>query len=139
MASVTLLIVLLLALCQPHMLPKNYMRSVRKRAGLTQRDMSYLLTYQPGSLSELESGRRTPLLRIALAYQVIFGITPDKLVPRKCSEVERAVRIRAGMLASSLEKRGASTPAAAHRIGLLRKLEKGHALNLPLKHGRRLQ
>lgn len=104
------------------------MRSLRKHGGLSQRDLSYLLHYQPGCLSKLESGKKSPVLRVALAYQVIFDVPPHELVPRKHAEIERTVRARAGTLADKLSSRQ-MTPTLTERIALLRSIENGDALH----------
>lgn len=109
------------------------MYSLRKRSGLIQDDIAYLLSYQDGSaLSQLEKGRCNVSLRIALAYQVLFGLAPKKLFPRKFDGAEKGVRTRAGMLARQLQKEEPS-PSLTRRIALLQEIEKGGiAQRLPI-------
>ena len=60
----------------------NYLRAHRKRAGLTQREVAFLLGLKAsGPISELEKRHRLPLLRTALALEVIFGVSAGELFP----------------------------------------------------------
>jgi transcriptional regulator with XRE-family HTH domain len=53
---------------------ENYLRSYRKRAGLTQREVAFLLGCQNGAqVSRYEKRRRVPPLRTALACEAVFG------------------------------------------------------------------
>ena len=53
----------------------NYLRMYRKRSGLTQREVAFLLGCQNGAqVSRYEKRRRVPPLRTALACEVAFGI-----------------------------------------------------------------
>jgi transcriptional regulator with XRE-family HTH domain len=60
----------------------NYLRAHRKRAGLTQREVAFLLGLKArGPVSELEKRRRVPLLRTAMTLEAIFGIPVSELFP----------------------------------------------------------
>src|SRR5690348_3911608 len=60
----------------------NYLRAHRKRAGLTQREVAFLLGLKArGPVSELEKRHRVPLLRTALALEAIFGVALGELFP----------------------------------------------------------
>jgi transcriptional regulator with XRE-family HTH domain len=53
----------------------NYLKTHRRRSGLTQREMGELLGYNdPGQVSRHERSKSLPPLRIALAYELIFRV-----------------------------------------------------------------
>ena len=54
---------------------ENYLRTYRRRSGLTQREVAFLLGSKNGAqLSRYEKQRRLPPLRTALAFEAIFKI-----------------------------------------------------------------
>ncbi len=60
----------------------NYLRVCRKRAGLTQREVAFLLGLKArGAISELEKRHRVPLLRTAVTLEAIFGVPVSDLFP----------------------------------------------------------
>jgi len=59
---------------------ENYLRTHRKRSGLTQRDVAFLLGWKTGgSLGRYEKRRRLPPLKTALACEEIFGVPVGEL------------------------------------------------------------
>ena len=59
---------------------KNYLRSFRKRAGLAQGDVSYLVKAQTkGEWSRYERSMRQPSLRTAFACEEAFGVPAARL------------------------------------------------------------
>ena len=79
----------------------NYLRAYRKRSGLSQDEVAYLLGSQTGSkVSRYEHDRR-PSLDTALGYEVIFrlfDIPARDLFAGRYQEVERSIRKRAARL-----------------------------------------
>lgn len=74
----------------------QYLRTYRKRAGLTQSDVASLLGLDTGeSVSRYERLGRRPTLETALALQHIFNVPPQELFPGLYREVEQGVRDRA--------------------------------------------
>lgn len=52
----------------------NYLRSCRKKLGLTQNQLAFLLGLESGSrISVLEGGRGLPTLREAVMFERLFG------------------------------------------------------------------
>jgi transcriptional regulator with XRE-family HTH domain len=85
-----------------HRLP-HYLRACRKRVGLSQEDMAYLLGFESGAhVCRYERFRRSPGFRMALALCVIFQIPPRELFGGEYQKVERAIRKRAKRLAGRL-------------------------------------
>jgi DNA-binding XRE family transcriptional regulator len=73
----------------------SYLRSHRRRWGLTQGEVAYLLGLKNGSVvSRIERERRRPKLPVALACQVVFDIPTVELFPGLFTEVEDAVMRR---------------------------------------------
>ncbi len=91
----------------------RYLHSHRRRCGLTQQEVGYLLGLRTGTvISRLEKSRRTPSLSAALACQVIFGITPAEIFPYIYEEVEADIMTRANVLHEKLQgKKGKAVRA----------------------------
>jgi transcriptional regulator with XRE-family HTH domain len=54
---------------------ENYLRTHRKRSGLTQREVAFLLGFENGNqVSRYEKRLRLPPLETALACEAIFGV-----------------------------------------------------------------
>lgn len=102
------------------------LQSLRKSTGLTQTDISFLLSYQDGSqISNLENGNIGASLRIVFAYQVLFRISPAGLFPKAFNEIGKTIRDRAEILTSELEKLPAS-PEKVRRIAVLKAIAAGN-------------
>jgi transcriptional regulator with XRE-family HTH domain len=98
----------------------NYLRTFRKRAYLTQDEVSFLLGTASGTrVSRYEQFRREPTLDTALAYGIIFAAPAEQLFAGLHDRIEEAVRDRAGQLVRRLEKEELG-PAARHKLGVLR-------------------
>lgn len=102
-------------------------RSWRRRSGLTQEDVAFLVGLSVASqVSRHESGEREPDLRLALDYKLIFDATVHELLPRIYLDVAKNVRSRAQAL---LDKQGEdastqrSTCKAEHLRGLIARVE----------------
>lgn len=71
----------------------------RKRHGLTQHEMAFLLGSKDGSaVSHVERGAREPSLRSAFACEVMFGVPARELFPGIYEEVEHELKTRAQAL-----------------------------------------
>ena len=58
----------------------NYLRTFRKRSGLSQDDVAFLLGVQSGAeVSRHETFKRVPTLKTALSYEAIFGVPVREL------------------------------------------------------------
>ena len=59
---------------------ENYLRTYRKRSGLTQREVAFLVGCRNGAqVSRYEKRRRLPPLRMALACEAAFGVPVSEL------------------------------------------------------------
>jgi transcriptional regulator with XRE-family HTH domain len=53
----------------------NYLKTHRKRSGLSQRELGRLIGYKDqGQVSRFEGGESIPPLRVALAYEAVFRV-----------------------------------------------------------------
>jgi transcriptional regulator with XRE-family HTH domain len=82
---------------------KNYLRYYRRRSGLTQRELAYMLGLSDSAISRIERNIGQPTLTVALACQVLFGASPSNLFPEVFSQVETAVKKRALKLHERLQ------------------------------------
>lgn len=89
---------------------QNYMRTHRKRAGLSQDEAAFLLGLSGGDkVSRYERRSRLPSLETVLAAEAVFGVPASELFAGLFEEVEEETRKRARDLAKSLVKGGGNT------------------------------
>lgn len=70
----------------------NYLKSCRKKLGLTQRQLAFVLGLESGSrISVLEKGAGLPTLREAVMFERLFGRDFRELWPRWASEAEQTL------------------------------------------------
>ena len=78
----------------------NYLRTFRKRSGLSQDDVAFLLGVQSGAeVSRHETFKRVPTLKTALSYAAIFGVPVRELFAGEFHKVEAEIKARAEELA----------------------------------------
>lgn len=99
----------------------NYLRVYRKRAGLSQEELSFLLGWNGAAhVSRYEKRRRKPGIGVAFECQRALGIPVSELFAGLCDKAERRVNSRLLELHSRLQAEAASSkPSRA----LQRKLE----------------
>ena len=79
--------------------PISLFRSSRRRSGLTQDEVAFLVGLRaPSQVSRHESGEREPDLRLALGYKLIFNATVHELLPHIYLEVAQQIGLRAKKL-----------------------------------------
>jgi len=96
----------------------------RKRSGFTQEELGFLLGHKKHSaISRYEAGERSPDLKTAFAYQVLFGRALEELFPGLQDEVRSEVGKRAQQLAQEISEHGESrkAPYKLERLGRLAK------------------
>jgi len=87
----------------------NYLRTFRRRAGLSQEDVALLLGCTNGSkVSRYEQFARQPTLATALACAALFGVPLRELFASMYDEAYEAVLARARSLVEQLEKKPGS-------------------------------
>ena len=73
----------------------NYLRTYRKRAGLTQREVAFLLGCRNAAqVSRYEKRHRLPTLRTALACRAILGVPLETLFAGINEKVDRETTAR---------------------------------------------
>ena len=94
---------------------KVYLRTLRRRSGLTQREFAFLLGLKHGAaVSRIERLQRAPSLVWARASVLVFGTRARELFPGLFSEVHEAVLRRTTELYEELQ----GTPSKATRAKL---------------------
>ena len=89
---------------------KTYLRTHRRRTGLSQRDVAFLLGGESGTvISRHERGRRMPVLETALAYELIYRVSVRSLYAGACRGVQISLRGRAARLHRELCSQSSST------------------------------
>lgn len=84
----------------------NYLRAHRKRMGLTQKDVAFVLGYISGTkISRHERYLREPCLRTALAYAALFQVPARELFAGIHEQVAAEVEKRARLLAAQMTER----------------------------------
>ena len=82
---------------------ENYLKTYRKRAGISQREMDFLLGAHGGSkTSRYEHFKRTPNLETALACEALFHAPARELFAGIYSRAERRTILRARVLRKRL-------------------------------------
>lgn len=88
----------------PPQLLAHYLRRARRRAGLTQREVAWLLGSESGNrVARYERFIRRPTLDTAFAYEVIVGVSASELCAGIFREVQRRTAIRASALIAKID------------------------------------
>lgn len=104
-----------------HPLP-TYLRTYRKRSGLTQEEVAFLLDTRDGAtVSRYERLSSMPSLETALALEVIFGVPARELFRGVFAEVETEVIQRARLLSEQLNA-GPQSPAVWQKLRALQQI-----------------
>src|SRR5882724_4142358 len=119
-----------MALHRPH----NYLRSHRRKSGLTQHEVAVLLgTIAGGRVSRYENRHRLPPLRAALGYGALFGVPVDDLFPGVRESVRGQVVPRVERMIAELRQKQCT---GRHKRYAMRKLawlmeKQGRHISLP--------
>lgn len=98
----------------------NYLKSFRRRSGLSQDDVAYLLGCADGAkVSRYERRARQPSLETLLAYQALFGADPSELFAGAYEKVEKETKRRARALAQKLAQDEHPDPRTAQKLATL--------------------
>lgn len=72
---------------------RAYLRSVRKKSGLTQTDLAFLLNLKQGSaVSKLENRSLHISAQLLLSYCIIFDTTPIELAPGLVTDITNNIQ-----------------------------------------------
>lgn len=88
---------------------ENYLRTYRRRSGLTQREVAFLLGCETGAqVSRYEKRRRLPPLATALACEAAFGVPVAELFAGVRESAGKAIEKRKAELRSKLQDKGSA-------------------------------
>jgi transcriptional regulator with XRE-family HTH domain len=97
---------------------KTYLRTFRRRWGLTQTELAFLIGVKSNTLvSRFEELKRTPNLAVAFACAIIFDVSPVELFPGLFDDAQDAVYLRANELYEELQ--GSSAKATRAKLDFL--------------------
>lgn len=100
----------------------NYLRTYRKRMGLTQNELAFLLGAQSGTkIARYEKDNRTPMPETVFALLIIFRRTPRELFPGSYDDIEKTIIERARLLHGQLGDQPA-TPIRERKLQVLEAL-----------------
>jgi transcriptional regulator with XRE-family HTH domain len=103
----------------------SYLRTYRRRSGLTQAELAFLMGVASGThVSHYERLRRGPSFVTALKFRAILGVQPEDLFPGIFAEVDEAVIKRARVLVDRM-KDAPETPALKRKRAALDAILKG--------------
>jgi len=93
----------------------NYLRTHRKKAGLSQRELGRLLGYgnQETTVSRHEQSHTLPPLLIALCYEVLYNAPISQLFPGIHLTAKQVIELRLLEFESELENRSGKGVSAA--------------------------
>jgi len=101
----------------------NYLRAQRKRAGLSQKEVAFLLGYsQQDAISKHEAFESVPPLIMALGYQAIFRVPLSELFAGLREAVELSIEkqleeYERGLLTKAQKSRhGGPSQALLHKL-----------------------
>jgi transcriptional regulator with XRE-family HTH domain len=107
------------------------LKSHRKRSGLTQEELGFLLGLKKHStVSRYEAGDRDPDLRTALAYKLLFDSDLRELFPGLFGEIRAELAARARGLCEQI-KAGGNERKAAFKLRKLAEFDQGNDGNAP--------
>ncbi len=73
-----------------------YLKTYRRRAGLTQLELAQLLGVCDDTVvSKLERCKRMPNIQIAIGCEVIFDQPAERIFPSMCDDIEQTIAARA--------------------------------------------
>jgi transcriptional regulator with XRE-family HTH domain len=94
---------------------KTYVRPLRRRWGITQKEFAFLIGAKGGAaISRIEWGKRTPSFAATFACAIVLGTAPLELFPGLVSQIHDEVLRRATELYEALQ----GNPSKATRLKL---------------------
>lgn len=100
------------------------MRVLRRRLGLTQRELAYLIGYDSDSqISRIEDGSRTPHLAQVLVIELVFGVPGVTVFPQIREAAGGCVRDRAKQMLADLRNSSlAAHPRVSYKTAQLERV-----------------
>ena len=99
------------------------MRVLRRRLGLTQRELAYLIGYKSDShISHIENGSRTPQLAEVLMIELVFGIPAVTIFPQIRLTVGSRVSHRLKRVMADLREPDSDNPRVSYKAAQLERV-----------------
>jgi transcriptional regulator with XRE-family HTH domain len=112
----------------------NYVRTYRRRTGLSQDEVAFLLGCNSGTkVSRYERFARLPSLETAFAYQAIFGVPMRELFGGVYEQELMKVHERAHQLVEMFKKQPRDQ-STTRKLECLRAIASSSLLNQPIIH-----
>lgn len=93
---------------------QSYLRTHRKKSGLTQRELASILgCIGEGQVSRHERGTNTPPLLVAIGYEILFGAPVVSIFPGIRATVARTIETRLRDMEHKLQAKSAKGPDAS--------------------------
>lgn len=84
----------------------SYLRTFRKRSGLTQKELAFLVGVKSeAQISRIERLKRVPSAETLLAIMIIFQESPEEIFPHQYNWLMRDIRERATILHEEVQGR----------------------------------
>lgn len=101
---------------------QNYLRTYRKRSGLSQKEIAYLLGCEYGTkLSRYERFHRIPNLKTVLTLEIIYHTESKHLFEGMYNDLAYQLKKRAAILEERINQKP-TTPVIEHKLRSLNKL-----------------
>jgi transcriptional regulator with XRE-family HTH domain len=98
----------------------NYLRTYRKRFGLSQKELSFLLGVKRSEkVCRYEKFQQVPNLKTALAFQAVFGVPVAELFAGIYDQAEKEISKRARILMRKMQDE-ATERVSSRKADLLR-------------------
>lgn len=89
-------------------IPHSYLRTHRKKSGLTQRELAAILgCLTEGQISRHERGLSVPSLPVAIAYEILFGAPASQIFSGIRATVTRAIEAKLCDMEEALQVKSA--------------------------------
>jgi transcriptional regulator with XRE-family HTH domain len=107
---------------------ENYLRTYRKRSGLSQDEVAFLLGCRSGTkVSRYERSSRKPSLETLFAYVVVFGASGRELFAGAYQKVEKQISNRAQLLTRKVS-RATPNSMATRKLQILKAITSGSGI-----------
>ena len=99
------------------------MRVLRRRLGLTQRELAYVIGYKSDSqISHIENGSRTPQLAEVLMIELVFGIPAVTIFPQIRLAVGTQIGHRVKRIMADLGEFDSAHPRVSYKAAQLERV-----------------
>jgi len=102
---------------------RNLVRVLRRRLGLTQRELAYVIGYDSDSqISRIENGSRTPQLAEVLMIELVFGVPAVTIFPDIRLAVGTTISHRVRRIVADLREFGSNHRRMSYKTAQLERV-----------------